>query len=123
MNAKTKNIVAWLLSVLVGGYLIIKGIPKIMPSPGMVRFFVDWGYNETFLRMLGIAEVAGGLLLFIPRMAFYGGVLLSGILVGASYTVISSGKGGPLEPILFLVLSLGVSYFRFGQRLGSSKGV
>ncbi|OEK01100.1 hypothetical protein BFP97_06075 [Roseivirga sp. 4D4] len=118
MKTKEKGIAVWSISIVVAVYLILKGIQKVSPSPGMVSFFADWGYSETFLRILGVLEVLGGLLLFIPKAAFYGGVLLSGILLGATYTLLINHSAGLAEPLVFLFLSVTIIIMRFEDRLG-----
>ncbi|MBO3698112.1 DoxX family protein [Roseivirga sp. E12] len=121
MSSKVKNIVAWILSMLTGLYMLGSGYPKVSPSEGMVRRFENWGYSAEFSTIIGVLEILSGILIFIPKTAFYGGVLLSILMLGAIYTHLTTGIGGPMFAIIILLLALAIAYLRFDDKLSIKK--
>lgn len=117
MNQKVKNVLAWILSILTGLNFLMSGYPKIMPNAGMIRRFENWGYNEGFAILIGILEVLGGLLMFVPRTAFYGAVVLSVVMLGAIGTHLLTGIGSPGFAIISLVFTGVAGWLRFENRI------
>lgn len=117
MNQKTKNVLAWVLAVLLGLNFVMSGYPKILPNDNMIRRFENWGYSESFAILIGILEMLGGLLVFIPKTAFYGALLLSVVMVGAIATHLLTGIGGPGFAIISLLIAVAVGGLRFGERV------
>ncbi len=62
------------------------GGAKLMGSHSQVEHFAQWGYPLWFLYLTGVIEVVGGICLFIPKVQFYGIVVLSVTMVGAALT-------------------------------------
>ncbi len=86
MDAKTKNIVAWIVTAMMAFMIIKAGVVKLMDNPMQVANFVKWGYPDWFMYLIGGLEVLGGIGLFIPKtrtLAIYG---IIGIMLGAIYT-------------------------------------
>jgi uncharacterized membrane protein YphA (DoxX/SURF4 family) len=77
----------WLLALS----FIAGGLAKLVPdgtfagTPYSERF-VDWGYPSWFRFVVGSGEIAGAVLLLVPRRRFLGAALLGVILVGAVLT-------------------------------------
>ncbi len=120
MNPKVRNIVAWVLGILVGLYMIAGGYPKLFPNDGMIRRFENWGYSATFATIIGVLEMLSGLLLIIPKTAFYGGIALGILMLGAVYTHLNTGIGSPLFAVIFLILAGLLAYLRFEKRYRKS---
>ena len=75
----------------------------LVDSSVWVDYFEQWGYPTWFRILIGLAQVGGGLSLFIPRIAAYGAGLLVAVMAGALVTelVQEHGFSGPLLPSIF----------------------
>lgn len=110
---KVKNVVAWVLSVLLGLSFLMAGWPKVMPGENMVRRFENWGYSAEFTVLIGILELLGGLLVLLPKTAFYGALLVAILMVGAAYTHLSTGIGSPMFAMIYLAIAVAVMVMRY----------
>lgn len=98
----------WILPSLMGVLFILIGIGKLQ-APGWQRNFERWGYPDGAHAVVGILEMAGGLLLLIPRLTPWAAAGLGVILVGAIGTHVTFGELDRLfAPVLYLGI-LGVS--------------
>lgn len=99
------NIIVWVVSALLAIFYILAGTPKVLQSENVLQMFADWGYPIWFAVTIGVFEVAGGILLLVPRAAQYSAILLGLIMLGAIYTHLANGEGlQVLRPIIFLML-------------------
>lgn len=98
---------AWALGLILAMFFLINGWPKIAASgQGWEAKFESWGYTADFVLLIGILELLGGILVLIPRMAFYGAVLLAAIMAGAVYTHFSTGIGSPALAVILLTMAV-----------------
>lgn len=103
---KTKTITGWILSALVGLFLIgASGVPKFLDFPGKEEMMAHLGLPLILLPTIGTIEIAVAVLTLIPQTAFLGAILTTGYLGGAVVTHLRVGDG--LFEILFPVI-LGV---------------
>ncbi|WP_130734029.1 DoxX family protein [Flavobacterium sp. J27] len=86
MTTKTKNIIGWILSGLVGLMLIASAIDKIIGSQHALEMGVSFGLSKNTYAILGIIEVISVILFLYPRTAILGLLLLSSYLGGAIAT-------------------------------------
>jgi hypothetical protein len=87
MTTKARSIVGWVLTALVGLFLIgASGIPKFIDFPGKNEMMDKLGIPLTLLPTIGVIEIAVTLLYLIPRTSFLGAILLTGYLGGAILT-------------------------------------
>ena len=107
MNSKTKNIIAWIATVLMAILFLSSGMMKLVGGMEVAKQFAAWGYPSWFHTVIGVLEVAGAIGLFIPKLralAIYG---LIGIMVGAIYTHLVK-EGMPANSIgAFVAIMLG----------------
>ena len=77
--------------------------PKTLGVEVMHEQFAAWGYAAWFATVVGVIEVVGAVLLLIPRVAFYGAVLLLIVMGGAVYTHLSNDEASQVfRPLIFL---------------------
>ena len=76
-----KNL-GWLLTLLVTFMLGTSSISKIMGTEEMVKNFTFMNLLP-YLALLGFVELAGVVMLIIPKTSKYGAILLSSYLSGA----------------------------------------
>lgn len=87
MPTKTQRIIGWVLTALVGLFLIgASGIPKFMDFPGKADMMTKLQIPLDLLTTLGVIEVSVTVLYLIPRTAFLGAILTTGYLGGALWT-------------------------------------
>ncbi len=112
---KPKMVMAWLSSILLGLSFILAGLPKIVPGESMVNRFENWGYTAEFATMIGLLELLSGLLVLIPRCAFYGSCLIIVLMSGAIYTHVSTAIGSPLFAVVYLLMAAVLGAIRFNE--------
>ncbi|MDQ3048915.1 MAG: DoxX family protein [Bacteroidota bacterium] len=93
MNAsKIKTILIWTLSLLLAAFFIYKGISKHWMSPCKVYAadstipldyinVINALCHSGFLKMVGLIQIASGLLLILPRTRIAGAVLLLPVII------------------------------------------
>lgn len=102
-----RTLIAWAIGLILALFFILNGWPKIASDNStIVQRFQSWGYTSNFALVIGILEIIGGIMVLVPRVAFYGALLLSVIMVGAIYTHLSTGIGSPIFAIFLLVLAI-----------------
>lgn len=81
------TVLAWVLAASFFAGFVTKFMPgETFFGPPYSLKFVEWGYPSWFRFVVGTGELAGGLMLLIPRYRFVGCLLLTVILEGAIVT-------------------------------------
>lgn len=102
---KTALIAGWVLTVLVGLFLIgASGIPKFIDFPGKAEMMSHLGLPLNLLPTIGAIEIAVAVLYLAPRTSFVGAILLTGYLGGATLTHFRVGDTA-VFPIVIGVLA------------------
>ena len=109
MSPKAKNIVAWILQVLVALQFLMAGGTKFIDTATWIERFANWGYPAWFNYVIGLVEVAGAVLLVLPKYARYGAILLILNMVGAAVTHIRADE--PLWTNLVVIALLSAVWF------------
>ncbi len=106
----------WILTVLLALFFLYAGWKKLAGNEVTAQHFQEWGYASWLLHFVGCLELIGALLLLFPATATSGAVLLSLVMVGASYTLLSHQiwKTCTITSIC-LVLLLCTGYIRWNQ--------
>lgn len=91
----------WVLSGLVGAFLLLDGVAKLFKPEPVVEGTLKVGYPESAIVPLGIVLTVCTLLYLFPRTAVLGAILLTGYLGGAVATHVRMGEGA--FPVLFPV--------------------
>lgn len=84
--SKGQTISGWVITGLVGLFLVADAIMKLMKPRVVVEGTVQLGYQESVIVPLGIVLLTCTLLYLWPRTAVLGAVLLSAYLGGAVAT-------------------------------------
>ena len=107
-------ILLWLVSAFLTFVFVNSGWPKFSNSSGWARAFTVWGYPVWFRLLVGVIEVAGGVLLLLPWTALYAALALAVIMLGAMGTHIADGHPAAVyHEALPLTLLVGVIYLRW----------
>lgn len=116
-QSKARNIVGWVLQILLGGLFLMSGVGKLMGEAEVAANFERWGYPAWFLMVTGVLELLGALGLFIPMTARWAASGLALLMLGAAWTHISGNDGlMVLMPLLILALLVVVAYLRWPLR-------
>ena len=100
--SRTKTIIGWILTGLVGLFLIgASGMPKFFDFPGKEEMMQHLGIPLALLPTIAIVEIAVAVIYLVPRTAFLGAILTTGYLGGAIFTHLRVGDG--LFEVLFPV--------------------
>jgi uncharacterized membrane protein YphA (DoxX/SURF4 family) len=100
----------WLASALLALMFVRAGWMKFPETGLWARAFAGWGFPAWFRVLVGAVEVAGGLLLLVPRTAVYAALALGLIMLGGMGTHVVHGQPAhishevvPLAALLFVV--------------------
>ena len=108
--SKGQKIAMWTISGLLAALFLFAGLPKLL-TPG--KMLSQWVYAPWFLTVVGVCETLGAIGLLIPRLAALAAAGLSGIMIGAVYTLVSHNLNKQLPiPILVFVLLMLVIFLR-----------
>lgn len=97
-DVMTKNAV-YGLQIVFGLIVIAAGLAKLAGAGMMVREFEVIGLGQGFRVIFGACEIAGGLLLFVPRLAMLGVAMLACLMVGATGAAIARVADARIEAI------------------------
>jgi len=112
-TAKIINVVLWILQIGAAGMFLMVGFLKLSGDPQLVGLFKAIGLGQWFRYLTGTLEVAGAILLLIPRTSGLGALLLAGVMAGAVVTHVFIVGGSPLMAIILLVVT---SIIAWGRR-------
>jgi hypothetical protein len=99
------------------------GIPKLFGAqPPALQAAAMHGFPAWLRVLVGLAEVAGGLSLLIPRFAVYGALGLALLMVPATITQAMSGEPGLFVPIGLCALLVLLAWLRDEQVLRNLAG-
>lgn len=105
MKAKTRKIIGWSLSGLISAFLIFASASgKFIDFEGKEEMFAEMGWSVETMFAIGIVEVVVALLFLVPRISFYGAILLSAYLGGATATHVRMGDAF-FMPVIIGVLA------------------
>jgi hypothetical protein len=113
MPTKTQRIIGWVLTVLVGLFLIgVSGVPKfldISKIPDMADMMAKLQISPDLLKTLGVIEISLAVLYLIPRTAFLGAILTTGYLGGAVWTHLRVGDTWFFPILIGVLMWLGLA--------------
>jgi uncharacterized membrane protein YphA (DoxX/SURF4 family) len=110
-------VLLWLLSLFLAFVFVNAGWPKFSNTSGWARAFVHWGFPPWFRVLVGVIEVAGGLLLLVPQMAIYAAAGLAVIMLGAMGThIIADGDPAAIYHEVAPLALLGVIVYLRARR-------
>jgi len=111
-TGKIMNVVLWILQIAAAGMFLMAGFSKLVGNEQMVGMFEAIGVGQWFRYLTGALEVAGAILLLIPRTSGLGALILAGVMAGAVMTHLFIIGGSPLMAIILLVVTGVVAWGR-----------
>jgi uncharacterized membrane protein YphA (DoxX/SURF4 family) len=122
-TAKIINVVVWVLQIAAAGMFLMAGFSKLSGNEQMVGMFEAIGVGQWFRYLTGTLEVAGAILLLIPRTSGLGALMLVGVMAGAVMTHLFIVGGSPLMAIILLVVTGFVAWRRRQQTMNLLTGL
>lgn len=101
-----KSAALWTLKGLLAAVFLSAGGAKLAGVPMMVENFQYIGFGQWFRYLTGALEVIGAIVILLPRLAAFGGVLLSCIMAGAIATHLLLIGGSAVPAIILLALNV-----------------
>lgn len=105
------RIALWIVKGLMALVFLYAGGAKLLGTEKMVTEFGHLGFGQGFRYLTGVIEVVAVILLFVPRMDFYGGVLLMGICGGAFISQIAVLHNDVIHTVVLGLMALAVTWF------------
>jgi len=116
-TGKSVNVVLWALQIAAAGMFLMVGFTKLAGNEQMVALFEAIGVGQWFRYLTGALEVAGAILLVIPRLSGVGGLMLAGVMGAAVATHLFIVGGSPLMAMMLLVVTSVVAWGRRGRTM------
>ncbi len=110
-KGKARNIVTWVLQVLMGLEFILAGQAKFTRSDVWAREFNQWGFPDNFYLVIGALELIGAILIFIPKFASKAALGLGVIMIGAAITHAIHGETSRIIVTLILAGLCGLVFY------------
>ena len=110
------NVALWVLQIAAGMFLMV-GFLKLLGSEQLAGLFEAIGVGQRFRYLTGSLEVAGAILLLIPRTGGLGALLLAGVMAGAVITHLFVVGGNPLMAIILLGVTSLIAWERRPQTM------
>ena len=107
----------WVPTVLFGALFVLQGVFKLQSGSPWPAMFEEWGYPAGFHIVVGVVELLGGLLLFVPRFAGYAALTLGTVMIGAFLTHLFHGEiPGIIATFLFATVFFFLARARLPRR-------
>jgi len=93
MSSKTQRIIGWVLTGLVGLFMIgVSGVPKFFDFSGKNEMMGKMGIPLSLLPTIAVLEIGFAVIYLVPRTAFLGAILMTGYLGGAVFCHLRIGE-------------------------------
>jgi len=112
---KLKNLLTiqnggWALTIIVSLMLGMGGVSKLMGTEEMVNNFTFMNLLP-YIEIIGLVEIAGVILLLIPKTSLYGAVILGSVMTAAVALHLSLMGGDNIAMPLMIGTAAWLSYF------------
>jgi len=102
---KAANIALWIAQLFLALAFVGAASGKLLGAPQMVGLYDTIGIGQWFRYVTGLLEVAGVVLVVVPRTKAFGAVLLAVVMVGAVLTHLFILHNAPTAPAVLFVLA------------------
>ncbi len=109
-NLLTVKKVGWGLTIIVTLMLGMGGVSKLMGTEEMVNNFTFMNLLP-YIEIIGLVEIAGVILLLIPKTSLYGAVILGSVMTAAVALHLSLMGGDNIAMPLMIGTAAWLSYF------------
>ena len=110
MKKSKTRLFGWVLSVLISAFLVLGSASgKFTDWEGKEEMFSHLGWSSDTMIWIGVLEVAIALLFLVPRLSFYGAILLTAYLGGATATHVRVGDPYFMPVVMGVIAWLALS--------------
>ena len=109
-----RTVATWVLTLLLAALFAAAGAGKF--GAEATANFQKFGYGDGFRIFIGLAELAGGIGLLVPGLAFWAGSGLIVIMLGAVYTHFAV-EINPAFPAVVALLLAALTFLRYPRAL------
>ncbi|AUC93315.1 DoxX family protein [Bradyrhizobium sp. SK17] len=113
--SRWKSVSLWVVRGVLALAFAAAGAAKLYGVPMLVAEFEHLGLGQWFRYFTGSLELIGAILILLPPVVAFGGVLLSCIMVGATISHLFVIGGSPVPALVLLTLSAIVAYAKRSQ--------
>jgi uncharacterized membrane protein YphA (DoxX/SURF4 family) len=119
MTTKTRNIIGWVLTVLLAVAFLGSASMKFNPNPETLRHLTDLGFTASGLKLVGVLEIFCFVMFVIPRTGVLGTLLLVAYMGGAIVTHIEHQQPamGPVIVSCLVWITAAIRFPELSQRL------
>jgi len=117
-TGKIINITLWVLQIAAAGMFLMVGFLKLSGDARLIGLFQAIGLGQWFRYLTGSLEVAGAILLLIPRTSGLGALMLACIMICAVATHVFIVGGSP-QPAVILLIVTGIIAWGRHHRMSS----
>lgn len=110
-KGKVRNILTWVLQVLLGLQFILAGQAKFTRPDVWAGQFAGWGFPDNFYLVIGALELIGAILVFIPKFASKAALGLGIIMIGATITHAIHDEMNRIPVTLIIAGFCGLMYY------------
>ncbi len=107
------KIAVTVVGTLLGLWLLLAGSQKFFARAAFEQMFADFSLPLWAVPVIGVFELAGAVLVFIPRTAMYGAAVIAAVMVGAASCHLLTGTGSPVPALVALLMAAFVGGVRF----------
>jgi putative oxidoreductase len=102
---KARRVITWILRVLLGVAFLGIGIEKVTGTMGTIPFFDAIGWGQWFRYSSGVLDIAGGLLILVPRWTSIGALIITCTVGLGTYLCYAKDLFNPLFPAVMTLLA------------------
>lgn len=93
------------VGTLLGVWFLLAGMQKFLARAAFEQMFGDFGLPLAAVPVIGVVELAGAVLVLIPRSAMIGAALIAAVMVGAAACHLLTGVGSPAGSLVALSMA------------------
>ena len=102
---KVRLMITWFLRVLVGLIFAGIGVEKLTGTMGTIPFFDAIGWGQWFRYASGALDLAGALLIFVPRWTSYGALIITCTVGLGTILCFTKALYNPIFPLVMTLLA------------------
>ena len=113
---KPRQILTWILRVLLGLLFLAIGIEKLTGTQGTIPFFDAIGWGQWFRYVSGAADTAGAILILIPRYTWNGALVITCTVGLGTYLCFTMPLYNPIFPLAMTLLAATLAFLTRPQK-------
>ena len=97
---------SWVLAIWFAQLYVVAGWGKFWPDSFWAALFDHWGYPPSFRLLIGVLELAGGILIVAPWTTTYAALVLVVVMLGAAGSLATDARWNDVATVAGYVLGL-----------------